>query len=1158
MAPTRKSRSVNKRYANEASPVKDVSSSSRSKQKKKLSDKLGPQWSKGELQRFYEAYRNYGKDWKKVAAQVRNRSVEMVEALYNMNRAYLSLPEGTASVVGLIAMMTDHYNVLEGSDSERESNDASSIPQKSQKRKRGKHQLGASKEDVLMSWSMASTDGCLSLLKRARSDGSQPRAVKKRTPRIPVSYSYKKDNRVNYTLLNNKKQESEVDANDDEVAHVAALALTEASQRGGSPQVSQSPYKRTEHGKSSPVQSWDKTTAHAKLCAASLSEERSQGRTGSRKPENGFSARDRSSMPMEGVGTVEVHRKGKKIYRKKMKVEEVRNSLSDDGAEACSGTEEGTSALKGKADTEVLNAKHERFPPRGQRKKKKKLFFGDENSSLDALQTLADLSLMFPDSTMESESSAQLKEERTVTDMDDKSSAPEATSTSIPDKLSGPKEKAMRTITEVEGVIPRKSKQGRYSDIDVEVVTEAKEQPEPLSNSMKKRRKPIFTKKSSNAEALADSHLNRTLESEASPGGDSKISIKGKRTNQVSAQSKQWKPGRVLEASAISSDQKRARIDLVASTAQLPAASQGSKQRRQKMHLQRKFSSKELKPSESILKNQPNKCLISQQDKVISPKAQENLSCCLSSELVRRWCTFEWFYSAIDYPWFANREFVEYLNHVGLGHIPRLTRVELGVIRSSLGKPRRFSERFLRDEREKLKHYRESVRKHYAELRTGIREGLPRDLPRPLSVGQRVIAIHPKTRELHDGSVLTVDHDKCRVRFDHSEIGVEFVMDIDCMPSNTFDNIPEALRRQFVASNKLSAISKEPQVNGHPNFGGPIIYASGGHMEKAPITMDTLLKQTQGDTNCAIPQAKSVATDIASAQQAYGQPCTVAQIQEREVDIRAVSELYHSLAKKEVLLMELKNTNNDIMESHNGGDGSVKDSEPLRKHIATASSALLHLRQRNTYPESSLPPWLKLPANSSFLGSLTNTFDNSYASQESGPAVIEIVRGSRLRAHTMVDTAIKALSSIKEGEDAYIRIGEALDHIDKRQFISDSRVPVIRSPEQVNGSLSHHNQFVSGAAEPLLTSYASGPKFQDGSNKNETQIPSELITSCVATMLMIQTCTERQYPPAYVAQIIDSAVSSLHPCCPQNLPIYREIEMCMGRIKTQILALIPT
>jgi len=29
-----------------------------------------------------------------------------------MNKAYLSLPEGTATAAGLIAMMTDHYNIL--------------------------------------------------------------------------------------------------------------------------------------------------------------------------------------------------------------------------------------------------------------------------------------------------------------------------------------------------------------------------------------------------------------------------------------------------------------------------------------------------------------------------------------------------------------------------------------------------------------------------------------------------------------------------------------------------------------------------------------------------------------------------------------------------------------------------------------------------------------------------------------------------------------------------------------------------------------------------------------------------------------------------------------------------------------------------------------
>ncbi|KAH9755103.1 protein ALWAYS EARLY 2 [Citrus sinensis] len=1120
MAPTRKSRSVNKRYANEVSPAKDVISPSKSKQK--------------------------------VAAQVRNRSAEMVEALYNMNRAYLSLPEGTASVVGLIAMMTDHYNVMEGSDSERESNDASEMPRKSQKRKRAKVQLSASKEDISQSWSMAATGGCLSLLKRSRIDGNQPRAVKKRTPRFPVSYSQKKDDRDDYIPLNKKDRRSAVDANDDEVAHVAALALTEASQRGGSPQVSQSPHKKTEHGKSSPVQIWDKMfppaeTAHPDAREALNEEGCPEARILNRRPENGAYTRARKSlMDMEGVGTVEVHQKGKKFYRKKMKVEEVRNSLSDDEGEACSGTEEGLSSRKGKVGSEISNAKNDHLPLQMQRKRSKKLFFGDESTALNALQTLADLSLMLPDSTMESESSVQLKEERTAFDIDDKSSAPEETSTSHPKekiKHLGPKEKALNTITEAEDIIPRKSKLGRYSGNDVETVAEVKEQPEPPNSMSKRKRKPVLSKKISNSEALTDTHMTRTLESEALAEEHNKFASKGKRTSQNSAQSKQWKPGRVLEGSSVN-DQNRASIDLVAPTAQAPVASPASlptkHQSRRKMDLKRKLSSKEMKFSENSLKTQPNKNSLSQEDRLLSVK--EKLSGCLSSNMVRRWCTFEWFYSAIDYPWFSNREFVEYLNHVGLGHIPRLTRVEWGVIRSSLGKPRRLSKRFLHDEREKLKQYRESVRKHYAELRTGVREGLPRDLPRPLSVGQRVIAIHPKTRELHDGSVLTIDHDKCRVQFDRPELGVEFVMDIDSMPSNPLDNMPEALRRQ-ISADKFSAISKELQVNGHPNFGSPMLFASDGHLEKAPILPNTLQKQAKGDMNHALPQAKSLATDIVSAQQAaYGQLCTVPQIQAREATVRALSE--------EALLMELKNTNNDILESQNGGESSLKDSEPLKKHIATASSALLQVRQCNTHPESSRPSWPMHPANVKML-------DNSHVSQESGSAVAEIVNGSRLKAHTMVDAAVKAISTVKEGEDAYTKIGEALDHIDKRQLTSDPRVSVIRSPEQVNGSLGHHNHFVSGTCDPQPTNNASGTKLQDVSDKNEAQIPSELITSCVATLLMIQTCTER-HTPADVAQIIDSAVSSLHPCCPQNLPIYREIEMCMGRIKTQILALIPT
>lgn len=97
-------------------------------------------------------------------------------------------------------------------------------------------------------------------------------------------------------------------------------------------------------------------------------------------------------------------------------------------------------------------------------------------------------------------------------------------------------------------------------------------------------------------------------------------------------------------------------------------------------------------------------------------------------------------------------------------------------IRSSLGKPRRLSQRFLQEEREKLEAYRESVRTHYHELRGGLREGLNSDLARPLTVGQRVIAKHRRTKQIHDGSILTVDRNRCRVQFDRPELGVEFVM----------------------------------------------------------------------------------------------------------------------------------------------------------------------------------------------------------------------------------------------------------------------------------------------------------------------------------------------------------------------------------------------
>lgn len=57
------------------------------------------------------------------------------------------------------------------------------------------------------------------------------------------------------------------------------------------------------------------------------------------------------------------------------------------------------------------------------------------------------------------------------------------------------------------------------------------------------------------------------------------------------------------------------------------------------------------------------------------------------------------------------------------------------------------------------------------------------------------------------------------------------------MPMNPSDNMPEALRRQ-IGAGKVSAMSKEPQMNGNSNT-----CASSGLLEKAPTPSSPLVKQ---------------------------------------------------------------------------------------------------------------------------------------------------------------------------------------------------------------------------------------------------------------------------------------------------------------------------
>ncbi|KAK1278646.1 Protein ALWAYS EARLY 2 [Acorus gramineus] len=170
----------------------------------------------------------------------------------------------------------------------------------------------------------------------------------------------------------------------------------------------------------------------------------------------------------------------------------------------------------------------------------------------------------------------------------------------------------------------------------------------------------------------------------------------------------------------------------------------------------------------------------------------------------------------------------------------------------------------LKGEREKLEKYRESVRSHYTELRSGIRDGLPTDLARPLAVGQRVIACHPKPRKIRDGSVLTVDRNRCWVQFDRADLGVEFVLDIDCMPLNPLENIPRVLRRQNVIVDKFFNRFNETRPIGWSKEmrTGPIGKPMGEILEVADISQ--YIASTTASLSALMSQAKAASRIIES------------------------------------------------------------------------------------------------------------------------------------------------------------------------------------------------------------------------------------------------------------------------------------------------------
>jgi hypothetical protein len=174
----------------------------------------------------------------------------------------------------------------------------------------------------------------------------------------------------------------------------------------------------------------------------------------------------------------------------------------------------------------------------------------------------------------------------------------------------------------------------------------------------------------------------------------------------------------------------------------------------------------------------------------------------------------------------------------------------------------------------------------------------------------------------------------------------------------------------------------------------------------------------QVDISSSNPQAQDGVDEALALQLFNSQPSSIGQIQAREADVQALSELTRALDKKELVLRELKCMNDEVVESQKDGhNNALKDSESFKKQYAAVlfqlseineqvSLALLGLRQRNTYQENVPYSSIRRMSKSGEPdGQLT--YEDNNASDTNGFHVSEIVESSRIKARKMVYRAVQ-------------------------------------------------------------------------------------------------------------------------------------------------------
>ena len=98
------------------------------------------------------------------------------------------------------------------------------------------------------------------------------------------------------------------------------------------------------------------------------------------------------------------------------------------------------------------------------------------------------------------------------------------------------------------------------------------------------------------------------------------------------------------------------------------------------------------------------------------------------------------------------------------------------------------------------------------------------------------------------------------------------------------------------------------------------------------------------------------------------------------------------------------------------------------------------------------------------------------------------------------------MSIFRKTESKVERTEDAINFINNRLSVDDPTAPATNSlpVDPVHVTLTSQDQLTGSTLNPLTSCHAQDAELNSSSDQNEMKIPLELISNCLATLLMIQ------------------------------------------------------